>query len=528
MLKKQIFAGHFLKKSYDKNPRPAPNPTLSRRCGAAMLFFAQSRNPRTLVYGLGISAMLITALLMTGNAFLHYQTKLRGAEKKALELSRLLALSSTQQLAGIKIFFKGLSLTLEACETEGQSPRCINLSSQIQRLCQDEPYLMNLLVIDPEGRILHWGVDAPAPDIRDRPYVRVHHEHPQKDMAISPPLQSRVEGQGWFFAISQGIYSPEGHLRYILAALIDLDHLRQRYTSILLPPLGTAGLIMDQGQILIRIPDHEAHVGRMAHLAPGRMNFTDLETFNSTGLDGIPRILAFQRIEPYPLFAWVSLARNEIFREWWQYERISLGIGLLIFAFFTFLTHALAKAVKRQEQEKHALFTLAGTDALTGLANRRQALLSLERAIARSRRTGQPLSLLMMDLDHFKNVNDTFGHPRGDAILQLTAKNIEKRLRSSDLAARIGGEEFLIILPDTDLKGARVLAESLRLGFKENLKLPRPVPWRLSASIGVCEFKPDDTAEYLLCRVDALLYKAKKNGRDQVVTEEDMENEDPV
>lgn len=485
-----------------------------------MSLFEKSKNPTVLAYGLGLSIMFLIVLLMMGNAFLRYGEKFQSAEKKALELSRMLALSSTQHLGGIKILFQSIAFTLSSCEKDAESQRCGNLSAEIQTLCQNNPHIMNFLVIDPEGEISHWGGDGPPPDVRDRPYVRTHQASRIEGLVISPPLQSRVPDQGWFFAISQAFYSETGHLQYILAALIDLEHLRQRYTSILLPEGGTAGLIMGQGQILIRIPDHEKFVGKYAHIRPDHTNSYETNAMRSKGLDGIPRVLAFQPITPYPLFAWVSLSEDEILREWWRHERISLGIGLFILLFFAFLTHALARAVKRQEQEKHALFTLAGTDALTGLANRRQALLALDRAMARSRRTGQPLSLLMMDLDHFKAVNDTFGHPRGDAILQLAAKNIEKRLRASDLAARIGGEEFLVVLPDTDLNGASILAESLRLGFKENLKLPHPVSWKLSASIGVCEMHPEDTAEYLLCRVDSLLYKAKKNGRDQVVTED--------
>ncbi|WP_179953397.1 sensor domain-containing diguanylate cyclase [Desulfobotulus mexicanus] len=485
-----------------------------------MSIFEKSSNPKIMAYGLGLSAMLVIVLLMAGNAFFHYQDTFRAGEKKALELSRMLALSSTQKLAGIRILFKGMSMTMDGClQSDNQAPTCRDISLQLKELSLYEPHIMDLLIIDAEGGILHWSADPPVPDIRNRPYVRIHHTGRHEGLVISPPIQSMREDKKWFFAISQAYYSSDGHLKYIFAALIDLEVLLQSYEGILLPEDGTAGLLMNNGQIIIRIPDHEDFVGKYSHIIPHHMDLGKNRVIHGMGLDKTPRIIAFQTIDPYPMAAWVSLSRKQMIENWWRQGRTTAAISLLVLFFFIFLTHSLARALKRQEQEKHALITLAGTDALTGLANRRQALLSLERAMARSRRTGQPLSIIMLDLDHFKAVNDTFGHPKGDAILQLAAKNIEKRLRSSDLAARIGGEEFLVILPDTDLAGAENLAESLRLGFKDNLKLPKPVPWKVSASIGVCTMNNEDTAEFILCRVDSLLYQAKKKGRDQVVTE---------
>ncbi|MCW7752691.1 diguanylate cyclase [Desulfobotulus sp. H1] len=484
-----------------------------------MSLFEKHKNPITLAYALGLSAMLIITLLMAGNGWLHYQKKFEAAETKAQEFSRMLALSSTQQLGGIKILFKGLFLWLESC-ARNSLDLCHDISPQLKKLILEEPYIMDILVMNPEGDLRHWagGLSLPT-DAQRRQYVHTHRADHRQTLAISPPPVISGNKQQSFFTISQAFHTPEGNLQYIFAVLIDLDFLRRSYETLLLPPDGTAGLIMDNGQILLRIPDHDTYAGVFASVISDHLNLRDQKVIRARGLDNVARIVAFETIEPYPLLSWVSLSRKNILKEWWQQEKSSLAISLLACSFFLFLTHALAKALKRQEAEKHALFTLAGTDALTGLANRRQALISLERGMARSRRTGRALSVIMVDLDHFKAVNDTFGHPQGDAILQQTARNMENRLRASDLAARIGGEEFLIILPDTDIEGASSLAESLRVSFRENLQLPKSMDWKLSASIGVCQMHKEDTAEYLICRVDALLYQAKKRGRDQVVTD---------
>jgi len=161
----------------------------------------------------------------------------------------------------------------------------------------------------------------------------------------------------------------------------------------------------------------------------------------------------------------------------------------------------------------------SNTDVLTGLLNRRALQRAAAREIAHAHRHNSPLALVLLDLDHFKDINDRHGHESGDAALALTAQCLTHNLRAEDLVARIGGEEFVALLPDTDEFQATLTAERIRNGI-ENLCLePLHKDAALSASFGVTRLQPGDTTlEQLLSRADQALYQAKKSGRNRVHT----------
>jgi diguanylate cyclase (GGDEF)-like protein len=157
----------------------------------------------------------------------------------------------------------------------------------------------------------------------------------------------------------------------------------------------------------------------------------------------------------------------------------------------------------------------AAYDGLTALANRRSAYDSATAMIARARRTGTTLSVVMFDLDRFKQINDSYGHAAGDEVLRCVGSTLRATVRDSDLSARLGGEEFVAVLPDADLQEARVVAERLRAQLRA-----RTIPAigsSVTASFGVAELQPGDaTAEDLLHRADQAMYRAKALGRDQI------------
>ena len=157
----------------------------------------------------------------------------------------------------------------------------------------------------------------------------------------------------------------------------------------------------------------------------------------------------------------------------------------------------------------------ASTDALTALPNKRSVNDTLMRMLAQASRTLTPLSLLMLDLDHFKDINDRFGHPVGDQALAGVGAALRSALRASDFAGRNGGEEFAVMLPDTDLAGAVDVAEKIRAAIAD-ITLPG-LDVTLSASVGVATY-PDHAlgADRLIRLADAALYVAKRSGRNRV------------
>jgi diguanylate cyclase (GGDEF)-like protein len=172
---------------------------------------------------------------------------------------------------------------------------------------------------------------------------------------------------------------------------------------------------------------------------------------------------------------------------------------------------------KTIEERNRALHEIATTDFLTGIANRRQFLARAELEIERARRYGHKLSLLMIDIDHFKAINDGFGHPTGDLAIVAVGRHCATACRRSDLAGRLGGEEFAVLLPSTGMAEAQVVAERLRAGAQalQVAHEGRPVPLRLSIGIACLE-AGDGGPDTLLARADQALYAAKNAGRDCV------------
>ena len=146
------------------------------------------------------------------------------------------------------------------------------------------------------------------------------------------------------------------------------------------------------------------------------------------------------------------------------------------------------KLKKLQDELKRSnelLLELSNTDHLTGLFNRRYMMEALDKEVQRSIRKGNPLSLIMLDIDHFKRVNDEFGHLQGDAVLQMVALHLQKELRSYDCAARYGGEEFVAILPDSSLDEAVLAADRIRIAIEDTHFSGPPAKLHLTASLGV-------------------------------------------
>ena len=165
------------------------------------------------------------------------------------------------------------------------------------------------------------------------------------------------------------------------------------------------------------------------------------------------------------------------------------------------------------------------TDVLTGWNNRRYLQVRLNEELARARRDASNLVCLMLDVDHFKRVNDTWGHAAGDAALRELANRIDSQVRASDVAVRYGGEEFTIILPETRLADAATLANNLRgrLTRKELKNSKTEATYgRITLSIGVAQYRPGEPLAELIQRADEGLYAAKNAGRDCVVTEAEL------
>lgn len=176
----------------------------------------------------------------------------------------------------------------------------------------------------------------------------------------------------------------------------------------------------------------------------------------------------------------------------------------------------LQESAEELRRRAEAASEMSMTDALTGLLNRYGLQRALQRELSEARRYARPLSCLLLDIDFFKSVNDTHGHAAGDAALMQAARVLTESVRGSDVICRYGGEEFLVLAPETDALGAHSLAEKIRLAVSSRLFGDGARAFALTLSAGVAELRPGESGNDMIARADLALYQAKQRGRDRV------------
>ncbi|HVV40289.1 MAG TPA: GGDEF domain-containing protein [Nitrobacter sp.] len=182
--------------------------------------------------------------------------------------------------------------------------------------------------------------------------------------------------------------------------------------------------------------------------------------------------------------------------------------------------------INNLQQSLEAIRAESFTDPLTGLGNRKYFDRAMHDAVAIALRAGEPLSLLMFDIDHFKSFNDNYGHLTGDQVLRLVAMSLKQTIKGQDITARYGGEEFAVVLPNTALRQALTVADHIRravMAKELKKKSTGEILGRVTISVGVSILKPGDDMDSLIERADACLYAAKRNGRNRVICEADPE-----
>lgn len=202
------------------------------------------------------------------------------------------------------------------------------------------------------------------------------------------------------------------------------------------------------------------------------------------------------------------------------FQQIHYAVLIWPAAFLTVLGHlAATQSYRRRYESELALQRTSNTDAMTGVSNRRSFMPLVHQEMLRCKRFERPLSLIMLDIDHFKAINDTYGHPTGDKVICKLAEVCCLESRQVDCVARLGGEEFAILLAETDLSFAYAVAERIRLAVAAlTVKSVDNREFQFTVSIGVAEYPLGDTSvDHLLSAADTALYRAKNSGRNQVV-----------
>lgn len=323
--------------------------------------------------------------------------------------------------------------------------------------------------------------------------------------------------------MSRTLSDGQGRLLGGVMAVIDLGHAQRWLESFSLEPNDVMAIVDNNGIVLVRNPPLAAAMGKPTSPPPGFPPFARMDRttmfWATSPLDQRERIFGLSRLERFPFIAMVGFDKTRILTGWrhraWQFL-----IGFAVLGVVSVLALRAHLTVLRHGE---AMRRLAVTDELTGVANRRQLMDIGAREVARARRYQRPLSVLMVDIDHFKHINDRWGHATGDRVIQAMARLLCELIREQDSGGRLGGEEFAAILPETDLAGAHALAERVRAQAAccvEALN-DADTPALFTVSVGVaCLDTRDDGLDSLLQRADRALYQAKAAGRNRVVQAE--------
>ena len=320
--------------------------------------------------------------------------------------------------------------------------------------------------------------------------------------------------------VSRPILSSEGYVQGGALAAIMLSSAQDWIETFDIGEYDTMAMVDRDGILLACNPPRPYAIGTRLQYPSGYPDFGDQRGSASfiavSPLDGRERIYGVSKVEYIPLNIIVGFDKAKTLQAWQQRVWQSLvGFFTLLFMLGVVFHKHVDALAQRDEMQK-----LAITDPLTGVANRRQLTLAGEIEIKKAVRYKHQTSLLMVDIDHFKSINDTWGHPTGDRVIQSLANAMIVNVRNTDVVGRLGGEEFAVILPYTDAKEAYILANRIREFVERSAAVKSDGGSQVcfTVSIGVASLEDGASSfDKILGRADKALYDAKSRGRNTVV-----------
>lgn len=393
--------------------------------------------------------------------------------------------------------------------------------------------LHGLFIYSADGRWLVTSndIDPPNANNADREYFSWHRSHTGPGVHLGQVIVSRSTGE-LIIPLSRRLDDAQGNFAGVILATLKVDYFRQFYKGFDLDDNGTIVLTLADGTILVRRPFDAAQIG--GSIAKGEL-FQKMLPHAPSGarmihsvIDGVKRMAAYRSSTVYPLVVVATQPEAAVLAVWRENLVRSIVMVIILLSVLGLFGALLLRQIRRNQRTEadllrahDALQQLAMQDGLTGLANRRQLDLALPREIGRTVRTGRPLGLIMLDIDHFKRFNDLYGHLAGDGCIRDVGRAVLGCVgRAGDLVVRYGGEELLVLLPESEAAGtwqvAQRIVEAVRALAIAHGGSDQGVV-TVSAGIHVWTAShPIPTPEALIAAADSALYAAKHGGRNQV------------
>jgi len=501
---------------------------------AASLTRESDRQRSRVIHGTTLFVIFVCGALLVMNGWLIMRARAAEDEQIAranTNLARAVSQQVESTVALAEHIISGIVFELERADVvpetlERLQPVLVNHVSEIQAI-------KGIFVYDEQGRwLVHSeAIAAGSRNNSDREYFVYHRTNPSARALIGGPIISRSSGE-WVVPVSRRINDPTGKFAGVVLVTLsvkDLLSVLERFQ------IGRQGSIAVFGTDHCdgRRPFREADMGRRNTDSPLQRRFQSSRSGTieaRSAIDGITRIISFESLLNYPLRVTVAVGKYEALKEW-KFASIYQTIWVVLLCLLVSVSgrYLIRSMRRRLVAESHLrsardalaeanerLEHLAQEDGLTGLANRRYFDSRLLLAFAQAQASQTALAIVMVDVDEFKKYNDLYGHLEGDECLRRVAHALRATVRRSELVARYGGEEMVLLLPATDAEGALEVAQRARLAVID-LQIPHAASalGQVSVSLGVAAEIPSlcSTPSELLKAADEALYLAKQEGR---------------
>ncbi|MGY2326601.1 sensor domain-containing diguanylate cyclase [Pseudomonas sp. SDT2931_S440] len=486
-------------------------------------FTLPARPELLLILGSGLTVVLIVVIVAV-LLIREHTSALQAAKRSTSNITQLI---NADVLRNVELYDLALNGLITAT-TRDDLPQ---VSAEVLHMVQFDqstaaPFKGEVLLLDKTGAVTaDSSTLAPTPrNFANRDYFQVHQQNPDAGLFISRPFRIRCDcDQVWRIAFSRRVPGPNGEFAGVAVATMRLAYFDQLFNSLTIGSGSSINLLNNDGILLAQQPllerdminkDLSARPNFKRMLREGSGSFSAI-----SAISGAQRLYTFTSVGALPLIVVVALSSDDVFAAWKRSALLISGATGVLCVGLLWLTWMLRLELRRRYRAEKVLSELAATDGLTGLANRRTLDQRLRLEWERAQRSGEPLALLMIDVDHFKAFNDRHGHQGGDEALRNVARVIGSNIRRpADLAARYGGEEFAVILPDTDSEGASTIAEHIRSAV-EHLPPADGDALSVTVSVGLSTWdkRSRGSLEELLLSADRALYDAKHSGRNRIV-----------